>query len=138
LGRIRVRASLASTPGSRCPPIRACSISRAEVPPVIARGPIHAAGTDIQVNNLDRFVLPNGALRIRHHARASHESFDPKTCLGTFSERGVYKITAGTGAYSHLTGHGHYRVQGYFIGCTENDPSNVLSVIIRAHGPLSY
>jgi hypothetical protein len=108
-------------------------------PPVIARGPIHAAGTDIQVNdNLDRFVFPKGALRIRHHAKASHESFDPKTCLGTFSEGGEYKITAGTGAYSQVTGHGHYKVQGYFIGCTENDPSNVLSVVIRAHGPLSY
>jgi len=108
-------------------------------PPVIATGPIHAAGTDIQVNdNLDRFVFPKGALRIRHEAKASHESFDPKTCLGTFTERGVYKVTAGTGKYSHVTGHGRYRVQGYFIGCTENDPSNVLSVTIRAHGPLSY
>ena len=113
--------------------------SEAGSPPVIATGPIHAAGTDIQVNdNLDRFVFPKGALRIRHEAKASHESFDPKTCLGTFTERGVYKVTAGTGKYSHVTGHGRYRVQGYFIGCTENDPSNVLSVTIRAHGPLSY
>jgi hypothetical protein len=34
--------------------------------------------------------------------------------------------------------HGRYKVQGYFIGCDENDPSNVLSITIRAHGPLSY
>lgn len=108
-------------------------------PPIIGKGPIHAAGTDVQVNDSrDRFVFPQGALRIRHHAKASHESFDPKTCLGTFSERGVYTVTGGTGAYSHVTGHGRYKVQGYFIGCDENDPSNVLSVTIRAHGPLSY
>jgi len=113
--------------------------SETGTPPVIGTGPIHAAGKDIQVNdNLDRFVFPKGALRIRHHAKSSHESFDPKTCLGTFSERGVYRIAAGTGAYSDVKGHGRYKVQGYFIGCTENDPSNVLSVVIRAHGPLSY
>ena len=108
-------------------------------PPVIGQGPIHAAGTDVQVNdNLDRFIFPKGALRIRHQAKSSQQSFDPKTCLGTFSERGVYKITAGTGAYRHVSGHGRYTVQGYFIGCTDNDPSNVTSIVIKAHGPLSY
>jgi hypothetical protein len=113
--------------------------SDAGSPPVIGNGPIHAAGKDVQLSDtIDRFVFPKGALRVRHHAKSSHESFDPKTCLGTFSERGVYRIAAGTGAYSHVTGHGRYKVQGYFIGCSENDPSTVLSVIIRAHGPLSY
>jgi hypothetical protein len=113
--------------------------SEAAPPPLIGTGPIHAAGTDVQVNdNRDRFVFPKGTLRIKHHAKSSHESFDPKTCLGTFSERGVYKVTSGTGAYSDVSGHGRYKVQGYFIGCDDNDPSNVLSVTIRAHGPLSY
>lgn len=108
-------------------------------PPVIGTGPIHAAGTDVQVNDTrDRFVFPKGAVKIRHKAKASHESFDPKTCLGTFTERGVYKVTGGTRAYSHATGHGTYNVKGYFFGCTENDPSNVLSVTIHARGPLSY
>jgi hypothetical protein len=106
---------------------------------VIGTGPIHAAGTDLQLNNHhDRFVFPKGALRIWHTAKASHESFDPKTCLGTFTERGVYTVLSGTGAYSHATGHGSYHLTGYVFGCTQNDPNNIFSLTLHADGPLSY
>jgi hypothetical protein len=108
-------------------------------PPVIGTGPIHAAGTDLQLNNHhDRFVFPRGALRIYHAAKASHQSFDPKTCLGTFTERGVYTVIGGTGAYSQATGHGSYHLTAYFFGCTQNDPNNVFSLTLHADGPLSY
>jgi hypothetical protein len=108
-------------------------------PPVIGTGPIHAAGTDLQLNNHhDRFVFPKGALRIWHTANASHESFDPRTCLATFTERGDYTVLSGTGAYSHATGHGTYHLTGYFFGCNPNDPNNLFSLTLHADGPLSY
>jgi hypothetical protein len=107
-------------------------------PPVIATGPIHARGTDVQVNNRrDRFVFPGGVLRIRHHATTSRESFDPTTCLGRFSESGTFTIIDGTKAYKNVTGSGTYHVRGYFIGCTEGDPSNVVSIVITASGTVS-
>jgi hypothetical protein len=107
-------------------------------PPVVATGPIHARGTDIQVNdNRDRFVFPDGALRVRHKATTSRESFDPTTCLGRFSESGTFTIVDGTKAYKNVTGGGTYHVRGYFIGCDEGDPSNVVSIVITASGSVS-
>lgn len=107
-------------------------------PPVVATGPIHARGTDIQVNDSrDRFVFPDGALRVRHKATTSRESFDPTTCLGRFSESGTFTIIDGTKAYKSVTGSGTYHVRGYFIGCDEGDPSNVISVVISASGSVS-
>lgn len=113
--------------------------SEQSAPPLIGTGPIHAAGIDLQLNNHhDRFVFPKGALRIWHTAKASNESFDPTTCLATFTERGVYTVLSGTGAYSHATGHGTYHLTGYFFGCTPDDPNNVFSLTLHADGPLSY
>lgn len=146
-----VISALALTLGGIAPAFSAASshsgtehfliLSTSEVgsPPVIGTGPIHAAGTDVQVNNnRDRFVFPKGEVKIWHEAKASHQSFDPKTCLGTFSERGAYRVTGGTGAYTHANGDGTYNLKGYTFGCTPNDPSNLFSLTINAQGPLSY
>ena len=111
----------------------------ATINPVIGDGPIHARGRDVQVNNhRDRFAFPAGAVKIDHYATAHHESFDPKTCVGRVSETGVYTVNGGTGRYSNASGHGNYRLQVYFIGCHQGDPSNVFSLVIHASGPLSY
>jgi hypothetical protein len=108
-------------------------------PVVIANGPIHAAGTDVVINDSrDRFVFPEGNLRVWHQPKTSNESFDPTTCLGTFTERGVYKIVGGSGAYANVSGHGTYSVQGYFVGCDQNSPPTVFIFTINAHGPISF
>jgi hypothetical protein len=106
---------------------------------IIANGPIHAQGRDITVNdNRDRFVFPKGNLAVWHKANTSHESFDPKTCLGRFTEKGVFTVLGGTGRYSHATGHGSYSLQGLFVGCAQNKPPTLFQLKINASGPLSY
>lgn len=107
-------------------------------PPVVATGPIHALGTDVQVNgHRDRFEFPAGVLRINHKATSHRESFDPTTCLGRFTESGTFTIIDGTKAYRNVTGSGTYHVRGYFVGCTEGDPSNTVSIVITASGSVS-
>ncbi|MFL6099745.1 MAG: hypothetical protein ACJ71T_07310 [Actinomycetales bacterium] len=89
-------------------------------------------------NHRDAFVFPKGELQVNHHATSHHESFDPRTCLDRVSERGTYRVVAGTGRYRHATGHGTYRLTGYFAGCTDGDPNNFFTQTIQASGPLSY
>lgn len=108
--------------------------------PIIARGPIHARGTDVQVNdNIDRFVFPDGALRIRHttNAKSSKDTFDPATCYGTHTERGTYTVVRGTRAYHGASGHGHYRLKIQFVGCSQSAPPKVFILQIKASGPLN-
>ncbi len=105
--------------------------------PVLGFGPIHAKGTDHVVSDTqDVFVFPAGTLSVTHKPKKTHESSDPVTCLFTFSERGTYRITGGTGAYAGAWGHGNYRVQGTSIGCDQNAAPEVFTLTINAKGPL--
>jgi hypothetical protein len=106
---------------------------------LIANGPIHAAGKDVVLSNtLDRFVFPKGNVRVRHTPQSSHDSFDPVTCLGSFTETGVYKLVGGTGAYDDVSGHGTYTVRALFVGCSQTKPPTVFTLQIRAEGPISF
>jgi hypothetical protein len=106
---------------------------------LIATGPIHAAGTDVVLSDtLDRFVFPKGNVRVKHTPQASHDSFDPVTCLGSFTETGTYRLVGGSGAYADVSGHGTYRVQAYFVGCSQTEPPSVFTLQIKAHGPISF
>ena len=109
-----------------------------QVPSVTASGPIHAAGRDIVVSdNRDRFVFPKGTLIVDHHAVSSHDSFDPKTCLGRATETGTYRIVRGTHAYSGASGHGTYHVKVLIQGCNQNRPPKQFLLEIHASGPLT-
>jgi hypothetical protein len=109
----------------------------ASQPTVVARGPIHARGTDTVVDdNHDVFTFPKGSINVVHHATKSSDSFDPTTCYGHFTERGKYRITGGTGAYDDARGHGTYRVEVNAVGCDQNAPPEIFSLVIRASGPL--
>jgi hypothetical protein len=106
---------------------------------LIATGPIHAAGKDVVLSDtLDRFVFPKGNVRIKHTPQSSNDTFDPVTCLGTFTESGTYQLVSGTGAYDHVRGHGTYTVQASFVGCDQNGPPTVFTLQIKAHGPISF
>jgi hypothetical protein len=106
---------------------------------VIANGPIHARGYDVSISNhRDRFVFPKGSLSIWHTPTTSHSSFDPKTCLGTFSETGVFKVVGGSGRYDDATGHGTYTLHVYTVGCSQKKPPKVFQLTIKATGPISY
>jgi len=109
--------------------------------PIAANGPIHARGTDVVINDAkDRFKFPDGNVVIKHKPdkNGSTDSFDPVTCLFTFTEHGTWKTVSGTGAYAAVQGSGTYRVLGQGIGCDENKPPEVFSLRIVAKGPLSY
>ena len=73
--------------------------------PIAANGPIHAHGTDVVISDLkDRFKFPDGNVIIKHKPDkgGSAESFDPITCLFTFTEHGTWKTVSGTGAYADV------------------------------------
>ena len=109
--------------------------------PIAATGPIHARGTDVVIDDFrDRFKFPDGNVVIKHRPTrgASSESYDPVTCLFTFTERGTWRTIRGTRAYADVQGHGRYRVFGQGFGCDENQPPKVFILRIVARGPLSY
>ena len=108
-------------------------------PVVIARGPIHAQGKDVVVNDSrDRFVFPKGALIIRHHATGHHDSFDKVTCYGRHTETGTYTILGGTRAYAHASGHGTYHLLVQFVVCSQSNPPRVFQLQINASGPINF
>ena len=79
--------------------------------PIAANGPIHARGTDVVIDDFkDRFKFPDGNVVIKHKPdkNGSAESFDPVTCLFTFTEHGTWKTVSGTGAYADVQGSGTY------------------------------
>jgi hypothetical protein len=104
---------------------------------LVAAGPISATGTDIQVRrHLDNFVFPAGTLTVRHEPVTTSRTYDSRTCTFTFSETGTYVIAKGSGAYSHVTGSGRYKVSGIQTGCDPTQPtSSVLTIV--AQGPLA-
>jgi hypothetical protein len=109
--------------------------------PIAATGPIHARGTDVVISDFeDRFKFPDGNVVIKHKPDkdGTTQSFDPVTCLFTFTERGTWKTVAGTGAYTDVQGNGTYRVLAQGIGCNQNKPPKVFILRIVAKGPLSY
>ena len=104
---------------------------------VIANGPIHARGTDVvESETEDTFVFPDGTLSVVHDPKKEGGTSDPVTCYFTFTERGTYKVTGGTGAYEDARGHGRYTASGSGVGC---DPEpEVFMLRIKASGPLHY
>lgn len=110
----------------------------AHVLTLVGKGPIHAAGKDVQLSSTkDRFKFPNGSLLIKHKPKKHHQTMDKKTCLFTFTEHGTYKVVSGTGAYKNASGHGHYVASVIGVGCSQSKPPNPFQQKIVATGPLS-
>jgi hypothetical protein len=104
---------------------------------VVAAGPISATGTDKQLGaHRDNFVFPNGTLTVRHEPVTRSQTFDSRTCVGTYKETGNYDISNGTGMYKHVTGSGHYKVYAIFQGCDPKAPPTAFVQTIEAHGPI--
>jgi hypothetical protein len=103
---------------------------------VIGNGPIHAHGKDVVVNgHVDRFVFPRGSITIRHRNTGQHHHFDKVTCYGVFTQRGVYRVTRGTGAYAGAHGHGKFSLNGRSFGCGKQP--RIFQLVLHAAGPLS-
>src|SRR5690242_19183241 len=105
---------------------------------VVGFGPIHAKGKDKQISgHLDRFIFPQGSVKIRHKKVGGNSHFDKRTCYGTFSEHGTWKAVSGTGRYAKVSGGGKYRVNASFVECSQNKPPRIFQLQIHASGPLS-
>jgi len=92
---------------------------------VYASGPISGSGRDVPLNqNADKFVFANGWVLVSHHATSQNQTFDPRSCLGQFTESGTYSLVKGTGAYKGVTGSGTYSARGTSRGC---DPATAPS-----------
>ena len=79
--------------------------------PLLAYGVITAAGTDRQnANGTDTFFFPGGTFTVKHVTAkgTARQYFNPKTCLFTYSERGTFKLSGGTGRYWGIRGSGTY------------------------------
>jgi hypothetical protein len=79
--------------------------------PLLAWGVVTAAGTDrLNANGTDTFVFPGGSFTVKHVTAAgtAHQSFNPQTCLFTYSEKGTFKVSGGTGKYRGIGGSGTY------------------------------
>jgi hypothetical protein len=107
-------------------------------PTVEAIGPLSAVGRDIQTTNTrDHFVFPHGALQVVHHATNDRQHYDSKTCVFSELTTGTYKITGGTGAYTHAHGSGTFTALAVGQGCQKNKPPTSFVLVIEAHGPLA-
>ncbi len=109
---------------------------------VVAYGVFNASGVDIATSNTrDTFRFPGGSFRVRHKVTHSRSHFSKRTCAGTQSQRGTYKISRGRGRYAGISGHGRFRVTVLIVarhtahGCS-NKPI-ALQTIIRARGPVT-
>jgi hypothetical protein len=108
-------------------------------PTIVAKGPIHAQGSDIVHDSThDTFVFPDGSIDVTHAPKHSRSFSDPVTCLFREHERGRYWITGGTGAYAAASGHGHYTADVTAVGCDQNAPPTVFMLVIRAQGPIRF
>ena len=110
-------------------------------PIIAATGAIHAQGIDKVTGDLtDKFKFPDGNLLIKHKPEkgSDTETFDPVTCLFTFTEKGTWKTTGGSGAYANVQGSGTYKVVGEGFGCEENEAPEAFYVKIVAKGNLTY
>jgi hypothetical protein len=84
--------------------------------------------------------LPDGNVLIKHKPEkgSDSETFDPVTCLFTYTEKGTWKTTGGSGAYDNVQGSGTYKVVGEGFGCEENEAPDAFYVKIVAKGNLTY
>ncbi len=114
---------------------------------VLARGAFTAAGRDVEnqtsaTTGTSAFTFADGTITASHtDDPGGRSSFNPAACVGRFSATGTFVVTGGTGAYAGISGHGTYRVHGFFIeartptGCGAQIGG---LTVIRAAGPVSF
>jgi len=84
---------------------------------LIAYGVFTAPGADHEgANNVSTFVFANGTIKLKHDNGTGTQSFNAKTCEFQINAHGKYAITAGTGRYKGVTGHGTYTLSILGIG----------------------
>jgi hypothetical protein len=84
---------------------------------LIANGKFTAGGADISGRTFDLVVLPHGTFKVHHGGRVHvvAESFNHKTCLGSFRATTGISIGRGTGRYKRIRGVGTATISSLFI-----------------------
>jgi hypothetical protein len=119
--------------------------------PVRAHGVVNTKGTislSGPSNGTSSFDFRAGKLTVKHTqtSGSSQPTLNPKTCVYSQTEGGVYTVLGGTGKFSGATGHGWFRL--YFAvkvprlkngQCNTSQSAMPVSGIIsfKAYGPLS-
>jgi hypothetical protein len=113
--------------------------------PVTAAGVFNATGTDTRTSRVagktdhgkDVLTFSGGTVTIKDSG-VRRTKLDTTTCTKALTEKGVWKITKGTGDFVHTKGHGHYTatgtIQGAVVtgGCDFSAPTG--SITITATG----
>ena len=91
------------------------AIIDANVPvvPLRARGVVNTRGTISlggATNGTSSLDFRAGNLTVKHTQKSSSSNFNPKTCVFSQSEAGVYTVVGGTGRFRDATGHGWFKV----------------------------
>ena len=82
-------------------------------------GPISGVGTDVQVSGrsagrtdhaVDLLTFAAGSITVKDMAVTGPENLDAATCTLHESDKGVFHITSGTGAYTSAKGNGHFTI----------------------------
>lgn len=109
----------------------------------IASGAFTAAGrAELGSAPVGKLVFPAGRITVSHHPSGGSQHFNPSTCLNTITQRGTYKITAGTRKYAHISGHGTYRLSLIFVAtradgqCAPGKPPAARQELIELTGPV--
>lgn len=113
-------------------------------PRVIAHGVFTGAAVDHQHEaiNTDTFTFTGGSFKIKHSPGHGKQSFNPKTCLLTVSEHGTYTLSAGTGRYAGIGGHGTFKLSILEIAarskgrCSMTKKPVAFQSLINAQGPV--
>lgn len=116
--------------------------------PVTATGPISGTGTDVRKSRMhgradlakDVLTFAGGTVTVKD-AGVRRTRLDKATCIRSLTEKGVWKIVRGTGAYEHAKGHGHFKATGTIqgtktaTGCDFKAPTG--TIVVTAKGKVS-
>ena len=92
---------------------------------IIVTGVINAGGIEHPGRAVDNAVIDGITFRIDHSAGQPTVGFDPKTCVGTITQTGPFRVSGATGSLSELNGSGTYRFNAEYTtarsstGCTQ-------------------
>lgn len=92
---------------------------------IIVTGVVNAGGLERPGPAVDSAVFTGGGFRVDHSVGHPTVRFNPRTCVGTITQSGPFRIFDGTGRFSHLQGSGRYRFRADYTtsrnrsGCTQ-------------------
>ena len=112
--RSSVYSTAASRPVRRTERFQVGSSKPAGPGTIIVTGVIDAGGLERPGPAVDSAVFTGGGFRIDHSVGHPTAHFNPKTCVGTITESGPFRVFDGTGRFSRLKGLGSYRFHAVY------------------------